>query len=229
MKGLFFTGTDTGVGKTLIAASVARLFRQDARRFGVCKPVATGAERTANGWLADDTRLLIEAAQSPDIPEEVTRWAFPEPVAPPVAAGFMGIELTLDELGRSVRRQAEKHGTVVVEGVGGLLCPLTEKETVSDLVKNLDIPLVIVTRLALGTLNHTLLTLEVATRRGLRIAGIVMNATAPPGGLAEETNLSELARRTSVPILAVVPYQGPTATDVSRELSRVDWWGLSQA
>jgi len=229
MNGLFFTGTDTGVGKTLVAASVARLFRQQGRRFGVCKPVATGAKRGANGWLAEDTRWLIEAAQSTDRPEEVTRWALSEPVAPPVAASLQGINLTLDALGDAVRRQAEKHGTIVVEGVGGLLCPLTEKETIADLAKQLDLPLVIVTRLSLGTLNHTLLTLEVVAGRGLRIAGIVMNATSPPAGLADETNLSELQHRTPVPILAVVPYQGPTPTDVSSELSRVDWWGLSQA
>ena len=116
---------------------------------------------------------------------------------------------------------------MLVEGVGGLLCPLTEKETVADLAVALGLPLILVVRRALGTLNHTLLTLEAARQRGLVVAGIVVNETQRPESLAEETNVEELSRRIDVPLLAVVPYQaGNFAGDVP-DLTGVDWWQLA--
>jgi dethiobiotin synthetase len=107
------------------------------------------------------------------------------------------------------------------------LCPLTEQETVADLAARLQLPLVVVVRRSLGTLNHTLLTLEVARGRGLAVAGVVVNETEPPVGLAAATNLDELARRIAVPVLAVVPHQvGTTATDLG-PIAAVDWWRLA--
>jgi dethiobiotin synthetase len=111
----------------------------------------------------------------------------------------------------------------LVEGVGGLLCPLTDTETVADLVQKLDLPLIVVARRSLGTLNHTLLTLEAAARRGLHVAGVVINETTPPQGLADETNVDELRRRITAPILAVVPHQPRPPIDALPALAAVDW------
>ncbi len=229
MHGLFFTGTDTGVGKTHVVAAVARVLRRQGWMVSVSKPVATGATWVAGRWLAPDTERLIKAAGPPASAECVTPWAFPEPVAPPVAARLHGAVLTLDGLSRAVRNQARPDGVLLVEGVGGLLCPLTERETIADLAAELRFPVVVVARRSLGTLNHTLLTLEVARGRGLNVAGVVVNETEPPDGLAAETNVAELQRRSAVPILAVVSYRAAGQADDDAALSAVDWAGLAGA
>lgn len=159
--------------------------------------------------------------------ERVTPWSFPTPAAPPVAARLAGVELAFDGLVQAVRNLAQTGRLVLAEGVGGLLCPLTECETVADWAARLALPLVVVTRRSLGTLNHTLLTLEVARGRGLSVAGVVVNATAPPAGVADETNVDELRKRIQVPILAVVPFL-PRGPLVPAEIGAVDWWRLGQ-
>jgi dethiobiotin synthetase len=223
---LFFTGTDTGVGKTWVVAGVARVLRGQGHRVGVCKPVATGASWVEDAWRSEDTCRLAEAAGLTSGLERVTPWAFPEPVAPPVAARCHGIRLTLEGLAGAVRAWSEAGVAVLVEGVGGFLCPLTECATVADLAAVVGLPLVVVARRSLGTLNHTLLTLEAARARDLQVAGVVVNETARPEGLAEMTNVAELARRAGVPLLAVVRYQAPGELPDRTALGRVDWWRL---
>jgi dethiobiotin synthetase len=214
------------VGKTFVAAWVARYLRERGRPVAVSKPVATGARRVGGRWLSDDTRLLAEAVGLAGDWDRVTPWAFPEPAAPPVAARLLGVSLSLVELVDAVARQGRGGVPVLVEGVGGLLCPLTERETVADLTAALRLPVVVVARRALGTLNHTLLTLEAARGRGLPVAGVVVSETAPCRGLAEETNVEELRRRIGVPLLAVARHRSGPDSDAQPELEAVDWWGL---
>jgi dethiobiotin synthetase len=206
MRGLFITATDTGAGKTFVAAMIARTLRAKGRVVRACKPVATGAEWIGGRWLSEDTRILSEATADHEY-DQITPWAFPTPAAPPVAARLAGVQLRLDQLVLAVRQREAAGTLVLVEGIGGLLCPLTERETVADLAAELDLPLLIVARRSLGTLNHTLLTLEVAHVRRLRVAGVVMCETNPVTGPAEETNVEELRRRIGVPLLAVVAHQ----------------------
>jgi dethiobiotin synthetase len=222
---LFITGTDTGVGKTWVAAAIARTLCRQGRVVRVAKPVATGAVWTGRRWLSDDTRLLAEAAAEPDL-EAVTPWALAAPAAPPVAARLAGVRLELEDLLGAVRRRGGRDVGVVVEGVGGLLCPVTEDATAADLAVRLGLPVVVVARRSLGTLNHSLLTVEVARGRGLDVRGVVVNETAPPGGVAEETNIEELKRRLLVPILAVVPHQTGGPQGVAEAVAGVDWWRL---
>jgi dethiobiotin synthetase len=225
MGGLFFVGTDTGVGKTFVLAAAARVLREQGRPVAVCKPVATGAVRAAGQWVSDDTARLAEAAGRPGRWAEVTAWAFPDPVAPPVAARRQGVTLTLSDLAEAVRRRHSVGRAMLVEGVGGVLCPLTEQETVADLAAALRMPLIIVARRGLGTLNHTLLTVAVARGRGLPVAGVVVNETEPAVDLAAQTNVEELRLRLDVPLLAVVPYQRDAA-EAGCNLAAVDWWRL---
>src|SRR5690348_17173110 len=178
MHGLFVTATDTSAGKTLVTSSIARIWRREKRSFRVCKPVATGGD----GW-SEDTRILAESAGDADL-AAVTPFTFAAPAAPPVAARPAGKSLTLDQLVAVVRLRGTGGMTVLVEGVGGLLCPLTERETVAELVAELDMPLVVVARRSLGTLNHTLLTVEAARRRGLRLVGVVVTEATPVQGVA---------------------------------------------
>ena len=223
MRGLFIIATDTGAGKTFVTAGVARIWRREKRPFRVCKPVATGAE----GRWSEDTCLLAEAAGDVDL-EAVTPFTFAAPAAPPVAARLAGTCVKLEDLIAAVHRRAADGMTVLVEGVGGLLCPLTERETVADLVRELDLPLIVVARRSLGTLNHTLLTVEAARHRGLRLAGVVVTATTPVQGVAEETNVEELRRRLDVPLLAALPHQRNVMGDELPVLAAVDWWRLVQ-
>jgi dethiobiotin synthetase len=222
MHGLFITATDTGAGKTFVTAALARLWRCERRPFRVCKPVATGAE---NDW-SEDTRLLAEASGDPDL-HAITPYTFAAAAAPPVAARLAGTALRLEDLAAAVRRRAVENNAVLVEGVGGLLCPLTERETIADLAVELALPLIVVARRSLGTLNHTLLTVEAAQRRGLRLAGVVATATTPVQGVAEETVIEELRNRLDVPLLAVLPYQR-NADDERATLQAVNWWQLAQ-
>lgn len=225
--GLLFTGSDTGVGKTFVMSAVARALRSQERRVQVCKPVASGAPWVEGRLLSEDTLCLARAAGATTDLERITPWTFSDPVAPPVAARRCGVQLTLEAIARAVWSQREAESILLVEAVGGLLCPVTENETVADLAATLGLPLVVVVRRSLGTLNHTLLTLEVARRRGLVVAGIVVNETERPCSLAEETNVEELERRIRVPLLAVVPHQEHAVQGEIASLAAVDWWQLA--
>jgi dethiobiotin synthetase len=220
--GLFITGTDTGVGKTVVTAAIARAVRRQGCSVRVCKPVATGAVLTDHGCIAEDTRMLADAAGETNL-QEVTPWAFSAPAAPPVAARLAGVVLELEEVATAVRRRLSPYSTLLVEGVGGLLCPLTEEATVADLMVELDLPVVIVVRRSLGTLNHTLLTLEAARRRGLDVCGLVVCETEQVRSVAEETNVDELRRLIDVPLLAVVPYRLEYHREAIEEIAAIDW------
>jgi dethiobiotin synthetase len=200
LPGLMVVGTDTGVGKTLVAAAIAGSLVAGGRRVGVLKPVATGARLAATGWRCGDAEKLIAAVGGGLPLERVAPILFEEPLAPPVAARRAGRELDRDRVDRAVRDALDWWSTraevMVVEGIGGLLCPLAEETTVADLAVALDYPLVVVARRGLGTLNHTLLTVEAARRRALRIAGLVLNSPEPEAGSPAETSSGdELAVR----------------------------------
>lgn len=228
VRGLFVTGTDTGVGKTFIAASIARLLVAEGGRVGVLKPVATGAERRGSAWVSEDAEVLA-AAVGGDVPRErVVPLAYEEPLAPSVAARRAGLPLVWSHVKEATAFAlswwTERADLVIVEGIGGFLCPLAEDATVADLAQALDFPVLIVARRGLGTLNHTLLTVEAIRGRGLRIAGIVLNGAEPTSNaLAEATNVAELARRLpGLAILAEVPHVSGT-TLVPRALLGLDW------
>jgi dethiobiotin synthetase len=200
LPGLFVVGTDTGVGKTFVASSIARTWRGAGRRVGVLKPVASGASFVEARLISDDAERLIEAVGGGIPPDRVAPILFEEPMAPPVAARRRGTPLGLREVAEAVAQSLDwwqdRAEVMVVEGVGGLLCPLAEGATVADLAILLDYPLLIVAHRGLGTLNHTLMTVEAAQLRALRIAGVVLNGARPTvDPVVEGSNAEELARR----------------------------------
>jgi len=204
MKGLFVTGTDTGVGKTTVTAGIARILADQGVDVGVMKPVETGAP--GPGW-PDDAGLLVQAARSTDPQEDVVPWTFTEPLAPLVAARNEARPVDLDVIERSYERLEDHHTFMLVEGAGGLSVSLTEHIDMADLALRLELPLLIVTRIGLGTLNHTYLTVQYARSKGLAIAGLFVNT---PDGHGEDasspTNPAMLAERCELPVLAVAPY-----------------------
>lgn len=200
LPGLFVVGTDTGVGKTFAASAIARSWRMAGRRVGVLKPVASGAQLREGRLISDDAESLIDSVGRGVPAEWVCPILFQEPLAPPVAARRQGAPLMMGRVIEAVegcldwwRDRAE---VMVVEGVGGLLCPLAEGATVADLAIWLDYPLLIVAHRGLGTLNHTLLTVEVARARSLRVAGVILNGARPTvDPIVEGSNAEELALR----------------------------------
>jgi dethiobiotin synthetase len=237
LKGLFVVGTDTGVGKTQIASAIARTLARRGRRVGVLKPVATGATRQPDGsWLIEDAEALREGCGLKVPIEMVCPIVYEEPLAPPVAARRAGNALTFDRLMETTSqaihewKNSYQVDLMIVEGVGGFLCPIAEMSTVADMAIRLDFPLVIVGRRGLGTLNHTLLTVEAARLRGLRIAGVVLNVTEAGGGsgVAEQTNPDELVRWLgTIPLLANVSYIEPEGI-ASLLMDNVDWYAHAQ-
>jgi dethiobiotin synthetase len=230
---LFVVGTDTGVGKTRVASAIARCLAREGRRVGVLKPVATGVPGGAAG--GEDATALIAAAGGSIAPERVVPLAFEAPLAPVVAARLVGRRLEHAEVEDAVDTAlawwADRADVMVVEGIGGLLTPLAEGTTLADLAIRLDYPLVLVARRGLGTLNHTLLTSEAALRRGLRMAGLVLNSTSravnADATLAEETAAFELAcRLDGIAILGEVPFlEGSDPAEAETILGGIEWSG----
>lgn len=219
--GIFVTGTDTEVGKTRVSVWLARELARRGYQVGTCKPAVSGAidSLDSEGKLHriwEDAEAL-KGVCTVSVPEEwISPYRWLAPLAPPVAAQFTQSEgewverdpgnpenalPTLTDFVKVLDRWSGACDILVAEGVGGLLCPLTATETVADLARSWGRPVLLVSRLGLGALNHTLLTLEVARQYGLQVVGVLLNCTTPrTGSLAEATNPRELAKRISVPV-----------------------------
>lgn len=207
MKGIFVTGTDTGVGKTVVAVAIAFYLRSMGIPVGVMKPVQTGCRRTRRKLLGDDTRFLIQAAGVQDPPERITPYRFRHPLAPWTVSRLERVRIKASTLLRSYERLRRQYNYMVVEGAGGLAVPITAHMSFLDLAKLFGLPLLVVARPGLGTLNHTRLTVEYARRHHVPVQGIVLNQTEKRRtGLAEKTNPYILRRICQVPVLGNIPY-----------------------
>jgi dethiobiotin synthetase len=223
-RGLFITGTDTGIGKTYVAALVARALVAGGHRVGVYKPAASGCSDYGNGPVSDDALTLWQAAGSPGTLAEVCPQVFAAPLAPHLAAAAEGRRLDAALLRRGLEVWLERSEIVLIEGAGGLMSPLGADEYVADLAYDFGFPLLVVARNGLGVINHVLQTLITAAtfRDGLSVAGIVLNEAVPPAGdVSIEHNAREIRGRAVPPVLAEVGY-GADRFDPS-----VDWFAVS--
>ena len=199
------TGTDTGVGKTLVTAGIVAALRRRGVDAGVMKPFASGSRR----GRSEDAVFLREAAGVDDPLDLINPVLFRLPLAPSVAARMEGREVDVPRARAAFRALAARHDRVVVEGVGGLLVPIRDRWTVAHLARHWRLPLLIVARPTLGTINHTALTVLAARRFGLRVLGIVVNHAARRRiGPAERSNPAVLVAETGVPVLAEIPFLG---------------------
>jgi dethiobiotin synthetase len=226
LPGLFITGTDTGVGKTYVAALIARSLVACGRRVGIYKPAASGCAHDASGHLvSDDAVALWQAAGCPGELEHVCPQRFVAPLAPHLAAQAEGKELDAELLRAGLDYWKACSDFMLVEGAGGLLSPLGEREYVADLAHDFGFPMVVVTRNVLGTINATLQTLFTAAhyRGGLPVAGVVLNHPLPPStdDVSLATNREELAARCTAPLLAGVEFSA-RGFDCA-----IDWFGLA--
>lgn len=205
-RGVFVTGTDTAVGKTVVACALVHALRARGIRVAPMKPVAAGAIWRDGTWANEDTLALAEAA-GPDAPslDAITPVLLREPVAPHIAAAREGREISLGPLVEAYRRLAAQTDFTVVEGVGGFRVPLGMILDSTDLARALGLPIVLVVGLRLGCLNHALLTAEAADRAGLTLAGWIAN-TIDPAMREQEENVAALARRLHAPLLGRLPF-----------------------
>ncbi|MBN2583511.1 MAG: dethiobiotin synthase [Planctomycetes bacterium] len=210
-KGIFVTGTDTDVGKTVVAAGLVAAMKRAGYDVGVMKPIATGGAHRREGLVSEDAEFLAHVCDAPEPLHVISPIVLREPLAPTVAARRAGITIDLDLVWQAWRLTSTVHDVTVVEGIGGLMVPIADGYRVADLAAEFALPLVIVTRPNLGTINHTILTVDAARARGLNVKGLIINGLdADAAGIAEETCPAELARETGLPILAVVPKDDQT-------------------
>ncbi|MBP7565377.1 MAG: dethiobiotin synthase [Burkholderiaceae bacterium] len=217
--GCFVTGTDTGVGKTLVSAALLHTLARQHRRVVGMKPVAAGLIHHQGEWVSEDVRALRAASTVVVPPELDNPVALPDAIAPHLAAERAGRRVTVAELLAAHRRLRERADVVVVEGAGGWRVPVNRDETLADLACAIGAPVVLVVGLRLGCLNHALLTAEAIRADGLTLAGWVANAIDPDMPCREE-NIETLRRRLRAPLLGRVPWQGtaPKAHDIALEL-----------
>lgn len=229
-RGLFITGTGTGIGKTYVASLIARELAAAGRRVGVYKPVASGCRACADAGndgelVSDDAVALWEAAGKPGTLAAVCPQRFAAPVAPHLAARAEGKEIDRSLLRDGLAVWIQSSDIVLVEGAGGLMSPLTDDEYVADLAYDFGWPLVIVSANTLGTIHHSLATLIVAAtfREGLAVAGVVLNDPSPDRDASADSNLDELRQRCVAPVLGPVAWRSPKLEPA------VDWWELARS
>ena len=219
--GLFVTGTDTGVGKTLLSCALLHAFAARGLRSAGMKPVAAGARRR-NGELFNEDIEQLRAAGSAAVDEKLINvYSFEPPIAPHIAARLAGIEIKLGSIDRAYRRLARHADIIVVEGVGGFCVPLNEREDTGDLAALLHLPVVLVVGMRLGCLNHALLTAAAIEARGLALAAWVANQLDAEMTHAAD-NIAALEERLHAPCLARIPFQRAPQSRHIAELIDID-------
>jgi dethiobiotin synthetase len=220
-RGIFVTGTDTGAGKTVVASAVAATLAGRGRRVAVFKPVVTGLGEI-DGPLPDH-ELLRASARSRQTPAEVSPYRFEPPVSPHLASELAGVRVDPSVLLAAARRAAAAADVLVVEGVGGLMVPLTSGYLVRDFAADLGFPIVIAAPPGLGTINHSLLTIEVARSSGLRVAAVVLTPWPGEPSEMERSNRETVAALGKVEVATLGPlYLGPPVNMVG-DLPVEDW------
>lgn len=199
------TGTDTGIGKTVVAAALAGALRARGVDVGVMKPITTGAARTESGLVSRDADFLRAASGVTDPDELVCPVRLEPATAPWTAARETGEEIHLLEILDRFEDIAELHELLVVEGAGGLAVPINGKYLFADLALEMELPLLVVARAAVGTINHTVLTIHFARAHGLDVLGVVINGYPEEPDLAERTAPEVIERLTGVPVLGLLP------------------------
>lgn len=215
---VFVTGTDTGVGKTLVSAALLHALARHYSRVVGMKPVAAGT-LLVDGVQANDDVLALRAASSCHVPPALDNPVLlPDPLSPHIAAARAGVEISIAHLVDCHRQLLERADAVVVEGAGGFMVPLSATETGADLAQALGLPVVLVVGLRLGCLNHALLTAWAIRARGLTLAGWVANHV-DPDMLAQADNITFLQQQLHAPLLASIAYQAqPDAQQLNLEL-----------
>ena len=204
--GIFITGTDTGVGKTIVSATLSRLLRMRGVNVGVIKPATSGCRVEDGQLVSDDALLLCQAAGVP-CNRDTAPYLLTEPLAPAEAARIDGVEVAFSHILACQERLAAQHDFLIMEGAGGLMVPLSGTQTVADLAKLSGLPLLVVARPNLGTINHAALTCLVAKQMGITVIGVIINNYPQQAGLAEQSAAGYIEVLGGAPVLGIWPHQ----------------------
>lgn len=200
MKGIFVTGTDTDVGKSYVAANIARALKRLGIDVGVCKPFSSGAR--------DDARMLKMYSGVSETIEQISPAYFSLPLAPYSVHRLTGEKIDVHAATNAVGKICKKYQFSIIEGIGGALVPILRRFTWADFMARFDLPAIIVARPTLGTLNHTLLTIESLQRRRIRIYGVVINYCANFRVTdAERTNPSIITETTGIRVIGTIRFK----------------------
>lgn len=205
MRSIFVTATDTGVGKSVVTASLAMSLKKKGINVGVMKPIATGVPRKT-GFKSSDVFLLAESSGVTESEDVLNPIFVPLPVSPYDASKILGIKFDINKIKENFEKLAKLHDMVLVEGIGGIMTPIRADFHLIDLIKILKLDTLIVTRATLGTLNHTLLTVNACRQHKIPIKGIIINNFDGNGGPAEKNTPSTIHELTRLPILGVIPF-----------------------
>jgi dethiobiotin synthetase len=204
-KAYFITGTDTGVGKTVVTCALMQLARQRGAKAGAMKPIAAGAEQTAAGWMNDDVMLLRQNLSIDIAAEDLNPYCFRDAIAPHIAATNENVTIDFNKITASLEKITAQADWVFVEGAGGFKVPLGDKLDMADLAVALKLPVILVVGMRLGCLNHALLTQDAIRACGLTLAGWVAN-TIDPAMPVFNDNIAALKQRIHAPLLGIIPY-----------------------
>lgn len=217
-KGFFVTGTDTGVGKTIITAALIKAAHLLGFKACGMKPIETGCKReefkvkssklkVKDMLIPSDGTFLGEITGTGESIDLITPIRFENPLAPLPASEIENMPIDLDKIKTAYKELSNKYDVIIVEGIGGLLVPIKRGHFVIDLAKDFGLPIIVVSKPGLGTINHTMLTVNYAIKEGLDVAGIIINHTRPPERtLAENTNPEIIRRLSPVPVIGIFPY-----------------------
>lgn len=217
-NGLFVTATDTGVGKTIVTAALARALRLRGVHVGVMKPVTSGCS-VRNGELVSDDAELLAWAAGIECDEDVAPYRLREPIVPVEAAERDGVKIDFNRIADSYERLCKRYDFVLVEGAGGLMVPLNGGLLIADLAARLSLPILVVARPGLGTINHSVLTCFAAGQMGLEVKGVIVNRYPAEPGLAEQGAPHQIGSLCGAPILGIWDDLPGTAEQVVERLA----------
>jgi len=228
-KGYFISGTDTGVGKTVVTACLLAFYRKHSISTGIMKPIETGIDPNYSSEANSDAKFLLTVSGNQDTIEEICPIRLKPSASPLQAARIQDQSLSIDSILEKFHRLQKKYDQVLVEGIGGLLVPLKADYLVLDLIKEMQLPLIIVSRFSLGTLNHTLLTLKATQVAKIEVAGIILNHSAN-----RQLNKIELGQKALIEELSGIPVIGqcPFISSISAEqfnnklVEKIECWKL---
>lgn len=226
--GYFITGTDTAVGKTIVSAALLRVFLKKGLKVGAMKPIETGCLNKDGMLLPSDGIFLRDMAEMNESLDLVTPVKFETPLSPLVASRLEGAEVDIDSVFKSFEALKKKYDYMIVEGVGGLLVPIKVEQRkrsdkyyfVRDLIKDMELETIIVTRPSLGTINHTLLTVEALRNKKIPIRGFIINySSVGKNDIAEKTNPEVLQELLNIPLIGILPYLSELTKDRIGEIA----------
>jgi dethiobiotin synthetase len=203
LKSYFITGTDTDVGKTWITAGIASALKKMGIDIGIMKPFAAGTNQKV-GFKSEDTEILAKAAKINDAEQLINPQFFPIPASPFTASESLGVKVDVNLVLQNFKKLLKIHEMMLVEGMGGILTPILKDYFVTNLIKDMGLDVIVVTRSRIGTVNHTLMTCKMCTIYGLRVHGIIINNFDVNGYSINELK-RDLEKLTGIPVLGVMP------------------------